>query len=384
MLLESHLDFNRNEAQNVVIHNVAALNTAPKNGMLQYLTVNGQQGLYLRREGFWVNLGQVEALVNGGIQVTTVTGIQFLQVRVDNDTIKINGAGNLEVGPNSIGNDELDNANIRIGDFAAPNANFSMANFKITGLGNPSVNSDAVNKEYVDLEIASKIAAMGDFVGDWSGPGLPTIGSGTSGAIRKGDFWRITTAFTIGVHVMEVGDALFSRQNAPGAIDANFFVLQSNAGEASATALGMVRVSVSGDLTTDAGANTTRVVRIADLLLRTATATRVGMISLATQAEVLAGTNSLKAVTPATLAIYVNTALSSTGFAANIGDGVATNIVLTHNFGTRDVIPDIYRSVSPFDKIIVDVSKTSINSCTVSFTVAPTIGQYRFCALKIA
>jgi hypothetical protein len=108
------------------------------------------------------------------------------------------------------------------------------------------------------------------------------------------------------------------------------------------------------------------------------------MISLATQAEVLAGTNSLKAVTSATLAIYVNTLLSSTGFAANIGDGVATNIILTHNFGTRDAIGQVKRNTSPWDVIGVDILATSVNSFTVSFTEAPTAGQYRFCALKIA
>ncbi len=383
MLLQSDFDFDNNQAQNIIIGSVNALDTVAPNGRLNYLTASGQQGLYLRKEGNWVSLGQIEALLNGAIQITSVSGVQYLSVRVDGSTLIINGAGNLAVKANSIGNAQLDNGNIRITDFAAPHTNLSMANYKITGLGSPTVNSDAVNKEYVDLEIASKIAAMGDFVGDWAGPVLPTVGSGIGGIIRKGDWWRITSVFTIGIHVMEIGDALFSRQNEPGAIDENFFVLQSNVGEATATALGMTRVSIAEDLTTDAGANTNRVVRIADLLLRTATATRAGMITLATQAELTTGTNAVKAVTPETLAVYVNTLLSGNGFAANIGDGTAINIVLVHNFGTRDLIPEIYRTVSPFDKIIVDVLKTSINSCTISFKVPPILGEFRFCALKI-
>jgi hypothetical protein len=384
MLLQSDFDFDNNEAQNIVIGKVATLDANAPNGRINYLTASGQQGLYLRKEGVWIHLGQVEALNNGGILVTPVSGVQYLSVRVDGTTIIINGNGDLGIKPNSIGNEQLDNDNIRIGDFAAPNANFSMAGYKITGLGTPTNATDAVNKEYVDQQVASTISATGVFVGDWGGPGYPTVGSGDGGLIQKGDWWRISSVFALGSEQLEVGDALFSKQNSPGTTASNWFTLQNNVGEATTTALGLVRVSESGDLTATAGNNTSRVVRIADLLLRTATATRTGLIQLATQAEVNAGTDALKAVTSATLSAYVNTQLNARGFAVTIGDAVTTQIVATHNFGTRDVIVEVYRNSTPWDKIIVDVVRPSTNSISINFKVAPASNSYRVNILKVA
>lgn len=382
MQLHSNFNFNDNEAQNIIIGKVAVLEAGAPDGRINYKT-GADEGLYLKKAGNWIHLGQIEALANGGIQITPVSGVQYLSVRVDGTTLVINGSGNLEVKENSIGNAQLDNANIRINDFAAPNANFSMADYRITNLGTPTADKDAATKEYVDTEIALAISAMGDFVGDWAGPSYPTVGS-SGGAIKKGDWWRITAPLTLGTEVLEIGDALFAKADAPGTIATNWFALQNNVGEATSTALGLVRVSEAADLTATSGANTTRVVRIADLLARTATTTRTGIIQLATQAEVNAGSVTNKAVTPQTMAVYVNAQISATSFAANVGDGTATAIVFTHNFGTRDVQLEAYRTTTPWDSILVDFERTTTNSVTVRFKTAPAIDSFRFLCKKIA
>lgn len=367
----------------MVIHNVAAFPSSPRNGMIVYLTQAGSQGLYLRKEGNWINLGQIEALANGAIQITPVSGVQFISVRVDNATLEINGAGNLAVRENGIGVREINTAAVRLNNFAAPNANVSMGNFRITNLGTPTANSDAATKEYVDLEIASKIAALGEFMGDWAGPGYPTVGSGPSGAIRKGDWWRISAAFTLGTEVLEIGDALFAKTNAPGTTAANWFVLQSNVGEATETALGLVRVSVSSDLTATNGANTSRVVRIADLLARTATTARTGLVALATQAEMNAGTNSTKAVTPNIVAVYVNTLINQKGFTAQLGNGTVTSVVVTHNLNSRNILVQVVENTGDENLVLVPVRKNTINQVTIDFSIAPTLNQYKVLIYRV-
>jgi hypothetical protein len=85
----------------------------------------------------------------------------------------------------------------------------------------------------VNNAISAAITAMGVFVGDFdaSSGALPTTGSGESGAICKGDYWRVSVAGDItglqpSAHV-EVGDVLVAKANAASTA-ADFFVLQGN------------------------------------------------------------------------------------------------------------------------------------------------------------
>jgi hypothetical protein len=64
-------------------------------------------------------------------------------------------------------------------------------------------------------------------------------------------------------------------------------------------------------------------------------------------------------------------------YAANIGDGSTTNIVVTHSLGTRDVAVTVRNASSPYEEIMVDNEATSTTTCTLKFAVAPTSNQYR-------
>jgi hypothetical protein len=64
-------------------------------------------------------------------------------------------------------------------------------------------------------------------------------------------------------------------------------------------------------------------------------------------------------------------------FAAAIGDGSTTSIVVTHNLGTQDVLVQVYLASGNFAEVQVEIQNTSINTITLVFAVAPTSGQYR-------
>jgi hypothetical protein len=54
-----------------------------------------------------------------------------------------------------------------------------------------------------------------------------------------------------------------------------------------------------------------------------------------------------------------------------IGDGVNSTFVVTHGFGTRNVIVAVYRNSPPYDEVEVDVERTDVN--TVTIRTLPTI-----------
>lgn len=100
-----------------------------------------------------------------------------------------------------------------------------------------------------------------------------------------------------------------------------------------------------------------------------------GTAELATQAEVDAGTDDARIITPLKLANSANRKRKATG---TLGDNSATSFAINHNFNTRDVIVEIYRNSGNFDTIIADIQRTSVNQVTVVFASAPTAAQFAY------
>jgi len=105
-----------------------------------------------------------------------------------------------------------------------------------------------------------------------------------------------------------------------------------------------------------------------------ASETVAGVIELATQAEVNTGSDTVRAVTPATLAGSTH---SAKRYSTTFGDGSNTNYIITHNLGTRDVVHLIRLAGSPYDTVICEVEHTDTNNLTVKTNVAPTTNEYR-------
>jgi hypothetical protein len=109
-----------------------------------------------------------------------------------------------------------------------------------------------------------------------------------------------------------------------------------------------------------------------------ASETTAGIAELATQAEVDAGTDDARIVTPLKLANWSGRLRK---VSTSIGDGSATSYVVTHNLNTRDVIIRVFPNSGQYDDVEVDVQRTSTTTATLVFATAPASNAYRVVVL---
>ena len=108
-----------------------------------------------------------------------------------------------------------------------------------------------------------------------------------------------------------------------------------------------------------------------------ATETIAGVAEVATQAETDAGVADNVFITPLKLANWSGRVQKAF---ATIGDGAATSFVLTHNFGTTDILVNVFLA-STGEEIICDIVRNSSTQVTLSgFTSAPALNSLRVVA----
>ena len=135
---------------------------------------------------------------------------------------------------------------------------------------------------------------------------------------------------------------------------------------ATASAIGMARVAAGGgiDVSVSSGVFT--------VSGETATDSNPGIVELATNAETKTGTDSGRAVTPAGVEYHYE----QKHYTASIGNGTDTEIDVTHNLGTTDVIVQLFE-VSTGGTVMAETVRTDTNTVQCKFNTAPTSNQYR-------
>lgn len=103
-----------------------------------------------------------------------------------------------------------------------------------------------------------------------------------------------------------------------------------------------------------------------------ATTSAVGVIELATQAEVDAGTDAVRAVTPSTLATYVAAQAAADSYATTL-TATSGSQVISHGLLTSDLIVQLFDTVTG-ETLFADVARavTTPYAVTVTFVSTPT------------
>ena len=244
---------------------------------------------------------------------------------------------------------------------------------KIVGLADPSANTDAANKQYVD-NVARGLA--------WKAPvRAATTTNGT-----------LATAFVNGQSIdgvtLVTGDRLLIKNQSSAAENGIYTVNASGAPSRAGDA------DTSGELApgtavsvTEGTVNADKVFMIisdAAIVIGT-TAQTWGQLSGGTA---YTGGNGIN-VAGSVISAVANTGISVTGagiavdtsivarkFSANIGNGSLTSIAVTHGLGTKDVHVSL-REVAGDADVFSDWVATDTNSVTLAFAVAPASNALR-------
>jgi len=337
----THIDLNKNQIQNALLHPLGTAPGTPSESQVYYDTTD--KTLYLRNDSTWLDIGGVvRTLAQSGTNSVTIAGTASAV------TIAIADATTSDSGLLSSTHwDMLDTATsvgtastLVIRDASSDfTANEITAN-AILGLADMSggASSTAATKGYVDTLVASGMTIKGstDCSGD---PNYP------AGVV--GDTYYVSVAGHIGGasgEVVEVADAYICiTDNAGGdqaTVGSDWFVLQSNIGQA--------------------------------------TDTVSGIVELATQAEVDAGTDADRVVTPETLAAYSGLGGGGTvdRYTALIGDNASTTITVTHGLNIQTVQTQVF-DASTHEEVECEILNFSTTQVKVTFTVAPATDALR-------
>lgn len=282
---------------------------------------------------------------------------------------------------------------ISLSSLSAPTAALSMGTQRIINVVDPTGPQDAATKNYVDtiaqgidVHASVRVASAANVSGTYTAAGgtsargqftamgttldgvtlvagnrvllkdqstgaqngiwvVTTLGSGANGV------WDRATDFDTDAEVT-AGAFAFVEEGTTNA-DSGWLLTTDNPitiGGASGTALVFAQFSGAGQIVAGAG------------LTKTGNTLDVGQ-----------GTG----ITVSANDVAINTAVVVQKFAASVGDGSTTSIVVTHSLGTRDVTVEVYDNTTPYARILCDVLHTSTTTITLGFSTAPTSNQYR-------
>jgi hypothetical protein len=235
---------------------------------------------------------------------------------------------------------------------------------RIQGIDTVSAGTDAVNKTYVDNAVVGNLVFQGGYN---AATNTPDLDSSPSNTIKKGWSYVVTAAGSFFTETVEVGDFLIAQQDAPTTL-ANWVTVQNNIDLATLTNVGIGNV-IPSTLDDQLGIGVVYNTGTASLGLDIDGLTESGGTGSTAQADDLLVFQDVSTSPSKNYKITVanlSTAISASGAVFATGSGSATYFV-THNFGTRNVIVEVYETGSPYQTVYGTVTRPSVNQVKVEF-----------------
>lgn len=311
-------------------------------------TLNVGAGLGINVDVDDVSIKNIGNVNNNNIPKWTTTAGQFENSLISDDGSTVTIAGNLDVNGTTT---TIDSIIVSIGDNMMQYANANVANSVDIGFYGNYVNSGTKYASFFYDASASSVGEAVFTLGHTSTEPTSTVSGLTVGRLVANITGTITgnastaSALQTARNITISGDASWT-VSFDGSADVSSSLTLANSGVTAATYGSSSSVA---QVTFDAKGRATS----ASTLAIAITASQVTDFTAAVQAIV-----------------------GAYGAAANVGDGTNTVYAVTHNLGTRDVIVQLYDNAT-YETVYTDVTRTSTNVVTLTFSTAPSSNAYR-------
>ena len=269
---------------------------------------------------------------------------------------------------------------IPLSAFANPSGNLDMNNQKIVDMADPTSAQDASTKNYVDTTFAGSgsLIYQGGYDATTAAPTTASTKKGFTYAVTKGGtgnpagFWS---------PALEIGDLIIANVDNPTSA-ADWTEINKNIDVATATVQGIANFPTTGGLSVSAGAVSIPVSGVkaatygaADSVSQV-TVDDKGFVTGAQDVAISIDASQVKSF--CTEVVSCQTAREKTGTIGN-----ATTWSITHNFGTRNVMVQVYSNTSPYDNVEVKIARSSVNIVDISVAKNPGASALNYMIQKI-
>jgi hypothetical protein len=307
----------------------------------------------------------------GGTNVTTALVGNTLTINATNASITLTG---------EVTGTGTTTISTTVSDGVLDIANFTAATIVTAAEGIENNDNDttlptsAAVKAYVDAAVVGGLIYQGGYNAATNTPNLdspPTIAG-----IKKGWTYTVTADGTFFTEQVRIGDVLIAEIDTPTTL-ADWTTVQNNVDLASLTQVGIGNVNASDGINVSYTAGTATVGNTD----RGSSQNIFKNIAVSGQATVVADTNNdtltLAAGTGITLTTNATTdtiTITASPATTSYATTITTSSVVTHNLSTKDVIIQLYDTVTN-ETVYADVARGNVapyNTAIITFSMTPT------------
>lgn len=314
------IDLAKNEIRNAVAQVLASAPSSPVPGQFYYDSTTGS--IQWRNATIWVN--PLDRARHTGTQTASTISDFDTQVRTS-----------------------------RLDQMAVPTAAVSMNNQRITSVATPTSASDAATKGYVDSAVNGT---------DWK----QSVRAATTANITLSGTQTVDGVALVAGDRVLVKDQSTGSQNGIYVVAAGAWSRSTDADENAEVTAGLSVMVTEGTANADSQwrltTNDSIVVGTTALVFA-----QIGAASSYTQGTGISISGNV---------IAIDTTVVTRKVSANIGDGSATSIAVTHSLGTLDVQVQVYE-IATGDTVECDVKRNTTNQVTLGFASAPASNSLR-------